>query len=249
MLDTLFKVLKKSGLPDSFTSFLLRLYHSPLDTPRVNGQRLASHLQNRGLRQGCPLSPGLLALYIDPLLHKISRAIGSDDSASLHAFADDLAIHCKDLPALTKALKVMITEAAPYGLVINMKKSELHAWGSAPQATITFVHDQKRYHLSSLDKEGKPYSYYKHLGVFFFTNYSDDMVREHFLSIIDSYFSSLPDMLFSPKEAVRLVNSQLIPKLAYRMTVHCLQHSTVSLLQKKSGPTFQRFPSFRKSHL
>mmetsp|Transcript_127587 Transcript_127587/g.220639 ORF Transcript_127587/g.220639 Transcript_127587/m.220639 type:complete len:522 (-) Transcript_127587:894-2459(-) len=233
VLDTLFKVLKKSGLPDSFTGFLLRLYHSPLDTPRVNGQRLASHLQTRGLRQGCPLSPGLFALYIDPLLHKISRAISADNTASLHAFADDLAIHCEHLPALTRVLKVMIAEAAPYGLVINMKKSELHAWGAAPQATITFVHGRQRYHLSSLDKEGKPHSCYKYLGVFFFTNYTAQVVQEHFLSVIDSYFSSLPNMLFSPKEAIRLVNSQLIPKLAYRMTVHCLPKSSIDVLQQR----------------
>jgi hypothetical protein len=38
-------------------------------------------------------------------------------------------------------------------------------------------------------------------------------MKEHFLSVIDSYFSSLPSMLFSPKEGVRLINSQLIPKL------------------------------------
>uniref|UniRef100_A0A7S1I2R8 Uncharacterized protein n=1 Tax=Eutreptiella gymnastica TaxID=73025 RepID=A0A7S1I2R8_9EUGL len=39
-------------------------------------------------------------------------------------------------------------------------------------------------------------------------------------------------MLFSPKEAVRLINSQLIPKLAYRMTVHCLSFEVVDLFQK-----------------
>ena len=233
VLETLFKVLKKNGLPSSFTDFLLRLYHSPLDTPRVNGQRLASHLQFRGLRQGCPLSPGLFALYIDPLLHKLSRAIHGDATASLHAFADDLAIHSTHLSTLTKALKVMITEAKPYGLIINMKKSELHAWGNAPQATLTFLHQGVRHRLSSLDKEGRPHKYYKYLGVFFFTDYSAHVMKDHFLSIIDSYFSSLPNMLFSPKEAVRLINSQLIPKLAYRMTMHCLSFEVVDLLQKR----------------
>mmetsp|Transcript_74063 Transcript_74063/g.130709 ORF Transcript_74063/g.130709 Transcript_74063/m.130709 type:complete len:95 (+) Transcript_74063:972-1256(+) len=92
-----------------------------------------------------------------------------DNAASLHAFADDLAIHGQHLSTLTKALKVMTAEAVPYGLVINMKKSEVHAWGDAPQATIAFRHHQKRYHLSSLDKEGRPHSYYKYLGVYFFT--------------------------------------------------------------------------------
>mmetsp|Transcript_74063 Transcript_74063/g.130707 ORF Transcript_74063/g.130707 Transcript_74063/m.130707 type:complete len:258 (+) Transcript_74063:94-867(+) len=37
VMDTLFRVLKKSGLPACFTDFLLRLYHTPIDTPRVIG--------------------------------------------------------------------------------------------------------------------------------------------------------------------------------------------------------------------
>ena len=172
-------------------------------------------------------------MYIDPLLHKLSRAISQDDTTSLHAFADDLAIHGTCLKTLSKAVRVMIEEAQPYGLIINIKKSELHAWGNAPQATITFRCQGRRYNLSSMDKEGKPHSHYKYLGVFFFTDYSANIMQDHFLSIIDSYFTSLPDMVFSPKEAVRLINSQLIPKLAYRMTVHCLPFTTVDQLQKR----------------
>ena len=84
-----------------------------------------------------------------------------------------------------------------------------------------------------MDREGRPHSHYKYLGVFFFTDYSTKTVREHFLSVIDSYFSSLPSMLFSPKEGVCLINSQLIPKLAYIMTVHCLPHCTVQALQSR----------------
>ena len=105
-------------------------------------------------------------MYIDPLLHKLSRAISQDNTTSLHAFADDLAIHGTCLKTLSKALRVMIEEAQPYGLIINIKKSELHAWGNAPQATITFRCQGRRYNLSSMDKEGKPHSHYKYLGVF-----------------------------------------------------------------------------------
>lgn len=38
-------------------------------------------------------------------------AIQHDRRASLHAFADELAIHGKHLPALTRAPKVMIAKA------------------------------------------------------------------------------------------------------------------------------------------
>ena len=72
-----------------------RLYKNPSDTPGVNG--LAFHLQFRDLRQGCPLSPSLFSLYIDPLLRLLESTISEDPTASLHAFADGLAIHSPNL--------------------------------------------------------------------------------------------------------------------------------------------------------
>ena len=64
VLNTLFRLLAKAGFPMEFIDMVKRLYRAPLDTPRVNGYRRASHLQFRGLRQGCPLSPSLFSPYI-----------------------------------------------------------------------------------------------------------------------------------------------------------------------------------------
>ena len=99
-----------------------------------------------------------------------------------------------------------------------------------------------------MDREGRPHRYYKYLGVFFFTNYSANIMKEHFLSVIDSYFSSLPSMLFSPKEGVRLINYQLIPKLAYRMTAHCLPRSTVEALQNRIWLLFSKVTKLPRDH-
>ena len=63
VLNTHFKLLAKVGFPNDCIDMVKRLYRAPLDTPRVNGYRKASHLQLRGLRQGCPLSPSLFSLY------------------------------------------------------------------------------------------------------------------------------------------------------------------------------------------
>ena len=152
VLNTLFKLLAKAGFPPEFIDMVKRLYRAPLDTPRVNGYRTASRLQLRGLRQGCPLSPSLFSLYIDPLLRILERAIGGDPTASLHAFADDMAVHSTRLDTLQAAFGVMVTKATPFGLVINVGKSEVHAWGDAPQATIFVRHQSRLYTLSTLTK-------------------------------------------------------------------------------------------------
>ena len=98
---TLSKLLEKAGSPPGFIAMIRQLYKHPLGTPRVNGHRLSSHLQLRGLRQGCPLSPSLFALYIDPLLRILEATLPQGPTASLHAFADDLAIHPTGLSTLT----------------------------------------------------------------------------------------------------------------------------------------------------
>ena len=43
-----------------------------------------------GVRQGCPLSPVLFALCLDPFIRKISIILGS--RGVLRAYADDMAV-------------------------------------------------------------------------------------------------------------------------------------------------------------
>ena len=64
--------------------------------------------------------------------------------------------------------------------------------------------------------------------------------RYHYLAIVDSFFAALPDMVFSPKEATRLANTQLIPKLAFRLTVHCLTHDSVISIQNRIWAHYPR---------
>ena len=47
-------------------------------------------------------------------------------------------------------------------------------------------------------------------------------------------------MVLSPKEATRLVNTQLIPKLAFRMTAHCLGQDQVITVQNRVWAHYAR---------
>ena len=123
---------------------------------------------------------------------------------------------------------------------MNVNKSEIHAWGNAPQASIFVRHQRKLFTLSTFTAEGEPRTYYKYLGVFFFTSYSPQIMLAHHLAVGASFFASLPDMLFSPKEATRLVNTQLVPKLAFRITAHSLGHDQVVAIQNRVWAHYSR---------
>lgn len=63
----LFTVLRKFGLGRSFISWIRLLYTSPQASVSTIGIQSSFFTLSRGTRQGCPLSPLLFALAIEPL--------------------------------------------------------------------------------------------------------------------------------------------------------------------------------------
>ena len=63
-------------------------------------------------------------------------------------------VHSTRLDTLQAAFEVMVKRAAPYGLAIRVGKSELHAWGGAPHATVYVRHQGKIFTLSTVTKDG-----------------------------------------------------------------------------------------------
>ena len=63
----LFKVLAKFGFGENFIAWIRLLYKSPLAHVNTNRQYSSYFPLSRGTRQGCPLSPLLFALAIEPL--------------------------------------------------------------------------------------------------------------------------------------------------------------------------------------
>ncbi|KAI5085645.1 hypothetical protein C0J45_2327, partial [Silurus meridionalis] len=100
--DYLFLTLEKFGFGDRFVSWVKLLYSSPLASVRSNSVSSGYFTLYRGTRQGCPLSPLLFALAIEPLTislrnnHNITGIIRAGNEQKISLYADDIVVYISD---------------------------------------------------------------------------------------------------------------------------------------------------------
>ncbi|CAN1763719.1 Putative ribonuclease H protein At1g65750 [Linum perenne] len=133
------KVLQKMGFSDIWVRWMLVCVSSVTYSVAVNSAKVGPILPERGLRQGCPLSPFLFIICAEGLSFLIRRAIRS---GSLHGirvcqraprishlfFADDSFFFCRAQIDEARVLRgIFETYAAASGQVINYEKSGIFA--------------------------------------------------------------------------------------------------------------------------
>ena len=134
-------VLETAGFKPEFRRWISMMYHNPQAVVQVNGRRSRVFAIERSVRQGCPLSPLLYVLALEPLLRRL-RDEGTSPSlrgipfvsslaARVSAFADDITVFVSrrlDIKAVKKAVSEYERIA---GAKVNFDKSEglrLGAW-------------------------------------------------------------------------------------------------------------------------
>ena len=127
----LFSSLQRFGFNLRFVSWIKLLYSSPQALVCTNTQRSNPFPLFRGTRQGCPLSPLLFALAIEPLSIALKsegglkgiRRHGEEHRVSL--YADDLLLYVSDsLSSLPSIISILDSFSIFSGYKLNISKSE-----------------------------------------------------------------------------------------------------------------------------
>ena len=219
---TLFTVLACLNFPAPLLNLIQSLYRAPPDLLVVSGHTYSSHLQTRGVRQGCPISPIFFCLYLNVLLFALPSHVTAPPSPheSGHAFVDDLLYRSEDGDRIQQILNLFDTVAREWGRDLNLSKTEIHAMGTDPPRTFTSPSGTP---LSTTNqKTGQPHSCYKYLGVYIFTANHAAQTLALAKSKMRSFFTTLQPLRLTLSEYVLVVNVQLIPILSYRLMAHPL---------------------------
>lgn len=139
----LYKVLEKFGFHRSIIDTFRALYDSPSARIKVNGALSKAFTLERGTRQGCPASPLLFALFIEPLSQWI-RQNSEIKGISVHTaehklalFADDVLVYLSQ-PTLTfpKLMTVLERYGALSGYKLNVQKTQVLTFNYDPPSSL-----------------------------------------------------------------------------------------------------------------
>lgn len=112
------------------------LYSNLCSDVIVNGRLSPTFPVNRGVRQGCPLSPMIFVLCLDPLLRRLQGSanirgfvLPNGRNVVVSAYADDITLFVRDRGSLDEAFRVFDTYADVSGAKLNSAKSKALAVG------------------------------------------------------------------------------------------------------------------------
>ncbi|CAE1328542.1 unnamed protein product [Acanthosepion pharaonis] len=132
-------VLSEAGFGADFRSWIRLLYATPGALVELNGVRSKPFVLSRSIRQGCPLSPLLYVLALEPFLRKLKanpvlRGIslpGASTSARYSSYADDVSVLVSSRAEINEVSKQISGYEMVTGAKINRDKSvglRLGAW-------------------------------------------------------------------------------------------------------------------------
>lgn len=124
----LYQALEKIGFHNTFIRIIKLLYSDTVARVQINGHLTDYFPLERGVRQGCPLSPLLYVIYIDALIRKFKKdLVGIPVCGSrvfVSAYADDLLLFChKD--ELNTVFSICQQFQKATGSQVNVQKTKI----------------------------------------------------------------------------------------------------------------------------
>ena len=133
--DILWEILQQKGITGNWLETIKRVYQqNKIRSITTDGYSEWVRVK-KGIRQGCPLSPALFAIYMDWVSVSLSNAgimepskqVVTQPEPNMLLYADDMAIWANSLSVFQSKLRVVIKALANLGMPVNTNKSTIQA--------------------------------------------------------------------------------------------------------------------------
>ena len=231
---SLFLAAKRMGVPGPFVEYLRCLYSEAATRLQV-GEKLSVPLaQNRGVKQGDPLSPILFNCIIDWAIEALDLEIGvrvGDDGPRLNhlAFADDIVLMARSKIGIQHLSQQLEGALGHCGLTLNPDKSrsltiavdgKAGRWVCDPTPYVSLAGGT----LPSIPiSEG-----YKYLGITVSSREGGSSAEE----LLTRGLNHLTKAPLKPQQRLYLLKHHLIPKLHHRLILSRSNNGVLRRLDK-----------------
>uniref|UniRef100_A0A3B3IBF2 Reverse transcriptase domain-containing protein n=1 Tax=Oryzias latipes TaxID=8090 RepID=A0A3B3IBF2_ORYLA len=209
----LYETMSRFGLGNDFIEWVKLLYSSPMASFRTNNTLSPPFPLRRGTRQGCPLSPALFAIAIEPLAiwlraeERFKGIVRSGITHKVSLYADDVLLYISDpLKSLPILLDILDKFGSFSGYKVNYQKSEQFPLNLPAREMSHSIAPFKQVETG-----------FKYLGIFISSSTSE-MKKCNFESLLESIgedfdrWSVLPLSLLG---RVNLIKMTVLPKFLY----------------------------------
>lgn len=213
-LSYLYRVLEKFVFHENIIRAIQLIYSRPRARIKVNGSLSNFCNLEKGTRQGCPLSPLLFALYIEPLSqwirqnHYITGIKIAEDEHKIALFADDVMIYLRDpVISFINLMSTLDKFGTVSGYRLNVQKTQVICYNFIPSEEI-----RTKYRINYNEEV------IKYLGIYLpkDTNSLLDVNYRHLNSKLRAdiqRWSAIPFLNLG--ERVEIIKINMLPRLLY----------------------------------
>lgn len=211
----LLHLMETMNFGPNFLRAIQTLYNEPRAQLVVNDLRSEDFMLTRGTRQGCPLSPILFAIFLEPLAEAIrntadiSGVTVGDKRHVVSMFADDTVLYLIDpVRSLTVLMPLIKDFGEISGFAINPSKTELYPVG---------LSDTLRTQLQAFYKFRWVTSHWRHLGILVPLNLRD-LFKVNYTPLFNKVNNNLHN--WSTKwlswiERIEMIRSTVLPQFLF----------------------------------